>query len=57
MDLSQAREKWHELRNVAAPTYNDGFSYAKNDWDKIKRWVERVTGQLYVVELIIYRAI
>ncbi|CAG8753315.1 uncharacterized protein OCT59_010658 [Rhizophagus irregularis] len=45
MDLSQAREKWHELRNVAAPTYNDGFSYAKNDWDKIKRWVERVTGQ------------
>ncbi|KAG9293161.1 hypothetical protein G9A89_010498 [Geosiphon pyriformis] len=48
MDLSQARKGWYELRNLAAPIYDDGFSYAEVDWEKIKRWVERVTGQLYV---------
>ena len=57
MDLSQARKGWYELRNLAAPIYEDGFSYAEVDWEKIKRWVERVTGQLYVVGLIIYHAI
>ncbi|CAG8668557.1 14341_t:CDS:10, partial [Acaulospora morrowiae] len=45
MDLSQARLKWYELRNVAAPTYNNEFSYAENDWEKIRRWIERVIGQ------------
>ncbi|CAG8634719.1 9927_t:CDS:2, partial [Diversispora eburnea] len=45
MDLSQARLKWYELRNVVAPTYNNEFSYAENDWEKIKRWIERVIGQ------------
>ncbi|CAG8670848.1 2098_t:CDS:2 [Rhizophagus irregularis] len=29
MDLLQACKKWHELRNLAAPVYNDGFLYAK----------------------------
>ena len=57
MDLSQARKRWYELRNLAAPIYDDSFSYAEVDWEKIKRWVERVTGQLYVVRLIIYRVI
>ncbi|RHZ77911.1 hypothetical protein Glove_168g307 [Diversispora epigaea] len=45
MDLSQARLKWYELRSVVAPTYNNEFSYAENDWEKIKRWIERVIGQ------------
>ncbi|CAG8594802.1 15501_t:CDS:2, partial [Acaulospora morrowiae] len=44
-DLSQARKRWYELRNLAAPIYDDSFSYAEVDWEKIKRWVERVTGQ------------
>ncbi|RHZ76279.1 hypothetical protein Glove_199g101 [Diversispora epigaea] len=51
MDLSRARLKWYELRNVVAPTYNNEFSYAENDWEKIKRWIERVIGQfLYAFE-------
>ncbi len=54
MDLSQAREKWYELRNLDAPRYNNEFSYVENDWAKITRWVERVTGQLYVLGRIIY---
>ncbi|CAG8548826.1 3854_t:CDS:10 [Paraglomus occultum] len=49
MDLLQARKKWYELRNLVAPStstrYNNEFSYTENDWEKIKRWVERVTGQ------------
>ncbi|CAI2190654.1 4908_t:CDS:10 [Funneliformis geosporum] len=44
-DLSQARKRWYELRNLTAPMYDDSFSYAEVDWEKIKRWVERVTGQ------------
>ncbi|GES94533.1 hypothetical protein GLOIN_2v1487478 [Rhizophagus clarus] len=44
-DLSQARKRWYELRNLATPKYDDSFSYAEVDWEKIKRWVERVTGQ------------
>ncbi|CAG8507582.1 1927_t:CDS:10 [Diversispora eburnea] len=44
MNLSQARLKWYELRNMVAPTYNE-LSYAKNDWEKIRRWIERVIGQ------------
>ena len=53
MDLSQAREKWYELRNLDAPRYNNEFSYVENDWAKIRRWVERVAGQLYVMGRII----
>ncbi|CAG8649618.1 8010_t:CDS:2, partial [Ambispora gerdemannii] len=45
MDLLQARKKWYELRNLVAPKYNNEFSYTENDWEKIRRWVERVTGQ------------
>ncbi|CAG8461019.1 7964_t:CDS:10 [Cetraspora pellucida] len=45
MDLLQARKQWYELRNCVAPKYNNEFSYSENDWEKIKRWVERVTGQ------------
>ncbi|CAG8693554.1 4525_t:CDS:10 [Funneliformis caledonium] len=44
-DLSQARKRWYELRNLATPKYDDSFSYAEVGWEKIKRWVERVTGQ------------
>ena len=54
MDLLQARKKWYELRNLVAPKYNNEFSYAENDWEKIKRWVERVTGQLYVMGLPLF---
>jgi hypothetical protein len=54
MDLSEARKNWYELRNLVTPRYHNEFSYAENDWEKIKRWVERVTGQLYVIGFIIY---
>src|SRR3954447_21598127 len=54
MDLLQARKKWYELRNLVAPRYNNEFSYAENDWEKIKRWVEQVTGQLYVMVLSLF---
>ncbi|CAG8521865.1 10602_t:CDS:2 [Paraglomus occultum] len=40
-----AREKWYELRSLNAPRYNNEFSYGENDWPKITRWAERVTGQ------------
>ncbi|RIB03464.1 hypothetical protein C2G38_2224936 [Gigaspora rosea] len=35
MDLTKAREKWYNLRDLAAPKYDDSFSYAENEWKKI----------------------
>ncbi|CAG8732479.1 17870_t:CDS:2, partial [Racocetra fulgida] len=46
MDLREARKRWYEIRNLDAPEHKNEFSYAENDWEKLKRWVERVTGQL-----------
>jgi len=48
MDLSQARLKWDELHNVVAPEYKNEFSYKRNEWKKIRWWIQQVIGQLYV---------
>ncbi|CAG8589327.1 15050_t:CDS:2 [Acaulospora colombiana] len=48
MNLSQARKKWYDIRNLASPEYNNEFSYKENDWEKIKLWVEQITGRLYL---------
>ncbi|CAG8459931.1 7911_t:CDS:10 [Paraglomus brasilianum] len=44
-NLTDARTRWYSLRDLPTPTYSNEFSYAENDWPKICRWVERVTGQ------------
>jgi len=36
---------YHKLVKDGTNLENDSFSYAEVDWEKIKRWVERVTGQ------------
>nr|CAG8614972.1 1638_t:CDS:10 [Entrophospora candida] len=45
MDLSQARLKWDELHNVVAPEYKNEFSYKRNEWKKIRWWIQQVIGQ------------
>ena len=44
----EAREKCDTLFNVAMPEYSENFSYTKNDWRKIQRWIMRATNQLYI---------
>ncbi|CAG8738715.1 14443_t:CDS:2, partial [Acaulospora morrowiae] len=47
------RKRWYEIRNLGAPEYDKNFSYAENDWERIKLWIERATGQfLYAFESI-----
>ncbi|RUP22168.1 hypothetical protein BC936DRAFT_139108 [Jimgerdemannia flammicorona] len=46
VDLSQARTKWNTLRSLPVLENSGEFSYAEGDWEKIRRWIERATGQL-----------
>ncbi|RHZ87613.1 hypothetical protein Glove_33g69 [Diversispora epigaea] len=45
LNIQQARAKWENLRNIKAPEYEEGFSYNKDDWKKIIRWIEWAVGR------------
>ncbi|RUO96527.1 hypothetical protein BC936DRAFT_141878 [Jimgerdemannia flammicorona] len=38
MSLLRARQSWKELINLTALPYDEKFSYAREDWEKVVRW-------------------